>query len=131
MAVRNDNSIDKSVTVRIHSSGTSYSAPVSSFIDKTDGMRVQVFEPITGKTYYFVFPYASYKNLSDTTTMEIPFNKDGTPAKQRASISKNGIPNWWEYQVLTAVTMVTTVICNDSLVPTKSNFHKLFEEQED
>ena len=131
MAVRDDNSADKSVTVREHRNGKCYSAPIGSFSDKIHGMRVQVHEPKTDKIYYFIFPYASYRHMSDTTTIEILFKKDGTPAKQRKDVSKSGIPNWWKYQVKSGVKMCTTVIHNDSAVPAISHFNRLFEEQED
>lgn len=119
MKLHKDPSVDKKVTARIHWDGTSCSAAIGSFSDKTDGMRVEVYEPNTDKTYYFVFPYASYKHLPDTTTIEIPFNIDGTPRRQH---------RWWEFEVGSWANMCTTVIYNNSAASHKSTFNTHYEE---
>jgi hypothetical protein len=119
MKLHNDPSVDKVATARTHWGGTVHSASIGSFSNKTDGMRVEVYEPITEKTYYFVFPYASYKHLSETTTMEIPFKTDGTPYRKH---------KWWNYEVGSWANMCTTVINNNSTVSHKSTFNSLYEE---
>ena len=119
MKLHKDTSTDKKVTARTHWSRTVHSAPIGSFTNKTDGMRVEVTEPVTGKKYYFVFPYASYKHLPDTTTIEIPFNSDGTPYRRH---------KWWQYEVSSWAKMCTTVIYNNSAASNNSTYNTHYEE---
>jgi hypothetical protein len=87
-----DGSDAKLSTVRHRASMTAYSAYVSNTKGKTGKLRVQVYERIKNKFYYFVIP----KKLHDKVTyLEIPFDLDGTP--RRSSI--RGLNTWWGCEV--------------------------------
>lgn len=90
-----DGSDAKLSTVRYRNKGKAYSACVSGTKNKTGKLRVQVYERITNKFYYFVIPHKSYTRI---TYLEIPFNLDGTP-KVNAK--------WWAYNVNTFVQLST------------------------
>lgn len=119
MKLHEDPSVDKEVTARTHFGGTVHSAAIGSFVNKVDGMRVKVHEPITDKVYYFVFPYASYSQVSKTTTIEIPFKLDGTP---------NRTNKWWHFEVPNWSNMCTTVIHNNSPASHRSTYNSHYEE---
>lgn len=88
-----DGSDAKLATVRFRANGTAYSAQVSSVASKTGKLRVQIYEKIHDKFYYFVIPHYMYCNIK---YLEIPFNLDGSPQK----ITSRGIFNkWWQFEV--------------------------------
>lgn len=92
-----DGSDAKLVTVRTSSGGKTYSAPVHGFKNKTGPLRVQCYERLTNKFYYFVIPYWSYCDMSGKSTIEIPFELDGTP--RRVCKGKKKWANWWDFEV--------------------------------
>jgi hypothetical protein len=122
-----DNSTLKKVRTRTHRNGTQHSAPIKSFKGKIHGLRVIVTETLTQKKYYFVIPFAAYEQMRSHTSLEILFELDGTPSKQRASNSYNAIPNWWNYQVPSEIHMYIYNIDNKSQTPVTSQANKLFE----
>lgn len=75
-------------TVRISSYGRNYSAPVGNIYHKQGCLRVQVYERIKQKFYYFVIPHRAYKHIPKSSNIEIPFEMDGTP-----KISNH----WWKW----------------------------------
>jgi hypothetical protein len=98
-----DGSDCKIVTVRRRSKNAAYSAPISAFKNKTGGLRVQVYDRIFNKFYYFVIPRFAYEHKG--STIEIPFDKSGNPFRQTN--------NWWQYEVSSLEKMASTVIHND------------------
>jgi hypothetical protein len=84
----------KLATVRLNNHGRNYSAPVTNIFNKKGCLRVQVYERLRNKFYYFIFPEDSYKHIPASSNIDIPFNLDGTPKRiNRCST------NWWIYQV--------------------------------
>ena len=130
MKINSDKSTHKKITVRTHSSGTCYAAAIGSFDNKEHGLRIEITEPKTNKKFYFVVPYAAYQHMSDTTTLEIPFNLDGLPFKQRTNLGKTGVPNWWIYEVKTWTDMCLATIDNTSKSPVTSQVNNLFTFEE-
>jgi|688.fasta_scaffold185998_3 hypothetical protein len=98
-----DGSDCKMVTVRRRNFNTTYSAPISSFKNKTGGLRVQVYDRIFDKFYYFVIPRFAYENSG--STIEIPFDSYGTPYRQTSK--------WWTYEVSSLQEMASTPIYNE------------------
>jgi hypothetical protein len=123
-----DNSTLKEVRTRTHRSKTQHSAPIKHFKGKIDGLRVIVTETITGKKFYFVIPHAAYQHMRSTTSIEILFELDGSPSKQRPSNSYNAIPNWWIYQVPSECHMYAYRIDNRSKIPVNSTFNNQYKE---
>jgi len=84
----------KMASVRIGSSLGSYRASVSNLKNKTGALRVICYERIFDKFYYFIIPNIEYNSA---TTLEIPFEIDGTPKRQH--IGKKKFKNWWVFEV--------------------------------
>jgi hypothetical protein len=82
-----DGSEVKSTTARHRDHNTAYDACVSNIKGKTGTLRVQIYERIQDKFYYFVIPHENYKQVK---YLEIPFTLEGDPK------TKN---KWWNYQV--------------------------------
>jgi hypothetical protein len=82
-----DGSDGKLTSVRLRGRGKFYSAHVSNIKGKSGKLRVQVYERIQQKFYYFVIPHKAH---SSVTYLEIPFELDGTPIKKN---------HWWGYEV--------------------------------
>lgn len=91
-----DGSDKKLATARYHSNRTIYGAPVTKTKNKTGALRVQVYEPMTKKFYYFFIPRIAHLQISGKSNIEIPFNMDGTPKR---NYSPRLLPNWWNYEV--------------------------------
>lgn len=77
----------KASSVRLRGYGKSYDAHISNTKGKTGNLRVQVYERLTNKFYYFVIPHSKY---STVTYLEIPFQLDGTPKYNN---------HWWDWEV--------------------------------
>ena len=77
----------KAASVRLRGYGRSYDAHISNTKGKTGNLRVQVYERITDKFYYFVIPHSQY---SKVTYLEIPFYLNGLPKFNN---------HWWDWQV--------------------------------
>lgn len=92
-------------TARTCNKGRSYRAPISNVKGKTGFLRSQVFERKQKKFYYFVIPYSAYKNIPKTSNIEIPFELDGTPRRQRRGPMK--YDNMWDYEVPDFVALAT------------------------
>lgn len=93
-----DGSEGKLSSVRVRSYGKIYSAPISNIKNKQGLIRSQVYERKTKTFYYFTIPYSAYKNLKSKTSIEIPFNHDGTPQLRS---------KWWKYKQPTFEQMCT------------------------
>jgi hypothetical protein len=89
-----DGSDAKLVTVRHRNHETEYSAYVSNTSGKTGKLRVQVYERIQNKFYYFVIPNRLY---SQVKYLEIPFDLSGDPKRK----TRNGKNKWWKCEVQT------------------------------
>jgi hypothetical protein len=87
-----DGSDAKLSTVRYRARLTAYSAYVSNIKGKTGKLRVQVYERLENKFYYFVIPQELH---STVTYLEIPFDLEGNPTR----INKNGENKWWKCEV--------------------------------
>jgi hypothetical protein len=88
-----DGSDAKLSSVRHRAHMTAYSASVSNTEGKTGKLRVQVYERIQNKFYYFVIP----KKLHSTVKyLEIPFDLQGNPIR---STNRNGKNKWWTCEV--------------------------------
>ena len=85
----------KTSSVRLRASGRSYDAYISNTKGKEANLRVQVYERLTNKFYYFVIPHSKY---SKVTYLEIPFHRDGTPKYNN---------HWWTWEVDTFEEMST------------------------
>jgi hypothetical protein len=83
-------------TVRTSGYGKKYSAPITNIKGKTGNLRVQVYERKLDKFYYFVIPYATYKDIPSKSNIEIPFYLNGMP---RRIPSRSVYVNWWNYEV--------------------------------
>lgn len=88
-----DGSDAKLASVRLRAYGTAYSAYISNTKGKTGKLRVQVYERIQNKFYYFVIPHSFYKTVK---YLEIPFDLDGNPARWSTRCGKN---KWWKCEV--------------------------------
>jgi hypothetical protein len=88
-----DGSDAKYATVRKHSN--SYGAIIGGIKNKTGLLRIQIYEPMTQKFYFFCIPHAEYKGLK--REIEIPFTKTGDP--KRGLKQDTTFPNWWDYEV--------------------------------
>ena len=86
-----DGSDAKLCSVRFRANQTAYSACVSGTKNKIGKLRVQVYERMTNKFYFFVIPNEAYCNI---TYVEIPFKLDGSP---------NRNSKWWKHEVNTFV----------------------------
>ena len=91
-----DKSDAKLSTVRTCSHGKTYSAPISGWQNKIGALRVQVFERKQNNFYYFVIPRSVRYTYSERSTLEIPFNLDGTPARES---NRRRMVNLWDYEV--------------------------------
>ncbi len=91
-----DTSEAKLSTVRFVSYGRSYSAPVTNIKNKIGKLRVQVYERIADKFYYFVIPNSEYSSISRSSNIEIPFLTDGTPSRVSDRYRR---VNWWKFEV--------------------------------
>lgn len=87
-----DGSDAKLSSVRHRAQMTAYSAWVSNTAGKTGKLRVQVYERIQHKFYYFVIPY---KVHSTVKYLEIPFDLKGNPTR----VTRNGKNKWWACEV--------------------------------
>ena len=85
-------------SVRLSSYGRSYSAPVTNIHNKRGSLRVQVYERIREKFYYFVIPEKAYKHIPKSSNIEIPFDHDGTPKVAN---------HWWQWNVSSFVELAT------------------------
>lgn len=97
-----DFSDGKTITARLRSKYGAYSAPVTKFKGKVGALRVQCWERILNKFYYFYIPHSAYAQAEN---IEIPFNRDGTPSRQN-----NSVINWWDYEVSTFEDLSNTMI---------------------
>lgn len=70
-------------------------ARVGGLVNKTGALRVQVYERVQNKFYYFVIPYSAYKNIKGQS-IKIPFEGNGDPRRKN-----NCDINWWKYEVKT------------------------------
>lgn len=118
-----DGSDAKYVSARKHSSR--YSAGISGIKNKTGLLRVQVYEPMCDKFYWFCIPYEIYSQYKND--IEIPFLITGDP--DRALKNPLNI-NWWDYEVGSFTEMALTP--NTGIVPTvgTTTFSDFFEEEE-
>lgn len=78
----------KLATVRVHSKGEDYGAPVTNIHNKTGNLIVILYERLLKKRYLFKIPRSAYEHISKTSNIEIPFNLDGTPKTAN---------KWWKY----------------------------------
>jgi hypothetical protein len=85
-----DESEHKYLTVRYRK--TDGDATINGLGHKIGLLRARLFEPRTGKTYFFLIPHKIY---SKAATVKICFNLDGSPKMPRTS----KYPNWWNYSV--------------------------------
>jgi hypothetical protein len=93
-----DNGNDaKLSTVRFSNNKRSYTAPISNVHNKTGTLCVQVYERINNSYYFFMIPKEAHEKIGLKSTIEIPFELDGTPRFMPKGVSK--LPNWWQYQV--------------------------------
>ena len=90
-----DGSDAKLSTARYCWNGKRYSAPVK-MKNKTGWLRIQVYERNYDNFYYFKIPFESYKEVKPTSNIEIPFEIDGTPKRQK---HPQAIYHWWRYEV--------------------------------
>jgi len=88
-----DGSDAKLSTVRHRARMTAYSAWVSNNSGKTGKLRVQVYERIQNKFYYFVIPKKMHVTVK---YLEIPFDLNGNPIR---STARNGKNKWWKCEV--------------------------------
>lgn len=118
-----DGSDAKYVSARKHSNR--YSAGISGFKNKTGLLRVQVYEPMCDKFYWFCIPYKIYSQYKND--IEIPFLITGAP--DRALKNPLNI-KWWDYEVGSFTEMALTP--NTGIVPKieSTTFYKFFEEDE-
>jgi hypothetical protein len=73
-----------------------YRAPVSNVRGKKGKLRVQVYNRLIGKFFYFVIPKSA--RTKTINTIQIPFNLDGTP--QRSN-------KWWKFEKKSFIEMCT------------------------
>lgn len=109
-----DGSDVKLSSVRFSRYGTLYGAPITNITGKTGTLRVQVYERINNKFYYFAIPRAAYSHITKSSNIEIPFHTDGTPRRKPGS--SYVIQNWWNYECDTFKEMATKQ-------PTKTTSH--------
>jgi hypothetical protein len=95
-----DGSDAKLSSVRHRASMTEYSAFVSNTAGKTGKLRVQVYERINEKFYYFVIPYSAHSTVK---YLEIPFDLLGNPRRS----TPRGSNRWWGYEVKTFKDLAT------------------------
>ncbi len=81
-----------------------YVAGVSGIHNKAGALRVQVYERIQQRFYYFVIPHSAYCAIPVTSGIRIPFERDGTP---RRSPGRPVAHNWWNYEVDTFQELAT------------------------
>ena len=86
----------KLVSVRTHSGGQTYSAPVTKIYNKTGWLLVAVYERKQNGWFYFRIPHRAYKDIPKKSNIDIPFDFDGTPRRKN-----NCSVNWWKYEVST------------------------------
>jgi hypothetical protein len=77
----------KAASARLRGYGKSYDAYISNTKGKNGNLRVQIYERITNKFYYFVIPHSQYSRV---TYLEIPFHLNGNPKYSN---------HWWEWEV--------------------------------
>ena len=91
-----DGSDAKSSSCRWYSKNTAYGAPISDISNKRGLLRAVVYERLHDTFYFFLIPYAAYKNIPKTSNIEIPFNLDGSPRRDSKAIRN---VDWWQFQV--------------------------------
>jgi hypothetical protein len=84
--------------------GRRYVARVSGIHNKAGALRVQVYERIQQRFYYFVIPHSAYCAIPVTSGVLIPFERDGTPRRRPGRPVAH---NWWNYEVDTFQEMAT------------------------
>ena len=62
----------KAASVRLRGYGKSYDAYISNTKGKNGNLRVQVYERITDKFYYFVIPHSKYSKVTYTRILDTP-----------------------------------------------------------
>ncbi len=67
-------------------------ATITGIGNKTGLLRARVFEPKTGKTYFFKIPHKIYSKVPQ---IKICFNLDGSSKIPKTS----KYPDWWSYSV--------------------------------
>jgi len=82
-------------SVRTHSSGACYGAPIRGLKNKTGNLYVQVYERKQNRFYYFDIPYHAYKDIPSSSNIEIPFDLMGNPKPPTRAAKYN----WWKYRV--------------------------------
>jgi hypothetical protein len=90
-----DGSDAKLSSARHRAYGKAYSAWVSNTQGKTGKLRVQVYERIQNKFYYFVIPHSMHSTVK---YLEIPFDLAGNPTRFS---NKGGFNKWWKCEVKT------------------------------
>jgi hypothetical protein len=91
-----DGSDCKTSSARTHCYGTLYAAPVSNIATKTGTLRVQVYERILNKFYYFKVPRAAYEHRAPKSNLDIPFDRDTGEPKRK---NRQGVNKMWIYEV--------------------------------
>lgn len=87
----------KCSTARWHGRGFAhYGANVSNTKNKTGALRVQVYEPMTEKFFYFFIPRSAHSMIKNSSNIEIPFLHSGKPNR---GYQPRYLPNWWKYEV--------------------------------
>jgi hypothetical protein len=87
------NSDAKLSSVRTSNKVGSYSAAVSNVHTKVGNLRVQVYERILNKFYYFNIPRHAYEHIKSTSNIDIPFDQSGLPKRNNSCRV-----NWWNYE---------------------------------
>ena len=77
-------------SVRLHSKGKRYSAPIMKVHNKTGNLIVLVGESKKKKDYLFKIPHEAYKHIKRTSNIDIPFYHDGTPRRSN---------KWWRFLI--------------------------------
>lgn len=85
-----DDSEHKYLTVRYRK--TDGDATITGLGTKIGLLRARLFEPKTGKTYFFKIPHAVYSKVPQ---VKICFHLDGSQKIPRTS----KYPNWWNFNV--------------------------------
>jgi hypothetical protein len=87
-----DGSDAKKSCTRTRNYGKNYDAQVSNIKKKVGDLRVVVYERKQKIFRFFFIPYSEYRNMS---SIEIPFNLDGTPKR----VTRRGVQKWWKFEV--------------------------------
>lgn len=126
-----DGSDAKKTTVRWHSNGKSFAAPVSRVHNKIGVLRVMCYNRQLDKFHYFLIPRSAYAHIDSTSNIEIPFMRDGTPQKSPGRLNCSpykSAQSWWDYEVDSfaelSKPMPTVNVSKSYLI--KSTFNSLF-----